>query len=184
MPIELLVLRATHILAGTFWVGAGVFSTLFLMPALATTGPATAGAVMQALERQRLFTAMPVAALLTIGSGLRLLWIAAAGAGGHYFHTRMGHAFTVSGGAAILAFVLAMFVVRPTMVQVGALAAKVAAAAPEPSAAGEARYDALGSRAVAERRLQVLRARGAWSSAVATLLLVASALGMAVARYL
>jgi uncharacterized membrane protein len=171
MPVELLALRAIHILAGTFWVGAGVFSSAFLVPALGRTGPATTASVMEALQRRQLFTAMPVAALLTIGSGVRMFWLVSGGSMEHYFHTRMGHAFAVSGVMAIIAFCLAMFISRPAMVRAGALAAQLAAASPEDRGAGE-------------RRVQALRARSSTVSMIAVILLVLGAAGMSVARYL
>lgn len=171
MPIELLVLRAIHILAGTFWVGAGVFSSAFLVPALASAGPATTAAVMERLQRRHLFTVMPVAALLTIGSGVRMFWLVSGDSMAHYFHTRMGHTFAVSGAMAIIAFCLAMFISRPAMVRAGALAAQLATMSAE-------------ERTMGERRVQALRARSSTVSMIAVILLVLGAAGMSVARYL
>lgn len=171
MPIELLVLRAVHILAGTFWVGAGIFSSAFLVPALASSGPATTASVMEALQRRHLFTVMPIAALLTIGSGVRMFWLVSGDSMEHYFHTKMGHAFAVSGAMAIVAFLLAMFISRPAMVKAAALSAQLAGASAEERAAGE-------------RRVAALRARGSTVSMIAVGLLVLGAAGMSVARYL
>ena len=72
MSTELVVLRLVHILGGIFWLGSGLFTTFFLIPALGRAGPAAAGPVMGALQQRRLFTVLPVVALLTILSGVRL----------------------------------------------------------------------------------------------------------------
>ena len=99
MTAELIVLRLVHVLGGVFWAGSAIFSWLFLAPALAGVGPA-AGQVMGALQRRGLFTALPVVALLTIGSGLRLMWIGSGGFGAAYFASGPGLTFALAGAAA------------------------------------------------------------------------------------
>ena len=51
MIAEILVLRLVHVLGGMFWVGSGLFSTFFLLPALAGAGPAAAGRPPSAASR-------------------------------------------------------------------------------------------------------------------------------------
>ena len=97
MTAEILVLRLVHILGGIFWVGSGLFTTFFLVPALASSGP-SAGPVMTALQRRHLFTALPVSALLTILSGLRLMWIGSAGFAPAYFASASGGGGAGGGG--------------------------------------------------------------------------------------
>ena len=104
MTAELLLLRLVHILGGIFWVGSGLFTTFFLIPALGRTGPAAAGPVMGALQQRRLFTVLPTVAVLTILSGIRLLQITSAGFSGAYLATLTGRTFLWSGLAAIAAF--------------------------------------------------------------------------------
>src|SRR5688572_115483 len=105
MNAELLVLRLVHIVGGIFWVGSGLFTSLFLLPALARSGPA-AGAVMAGLQRRRLFTALPAVAVLTMLSGLRLMWIVSAGFSASWLASATGGTYAASGAAAIVAFVL------------------------------------------------------------------------------
>src|SRR5262245_3589663 len=112
MAAEILVLRFVHILGGIFWLGSGLLVSFFLVPSLANAGP-VAGQVMGALQQRRLFTILPIVALLTILSGLRLIWIASAGFSASYFGTRTGMTFAIGGAAAILAFVLSLVVSRP-----------------------------------------------------------------------
>src|SRR5688572_4160460 len=122
MTAEILILRLVHILGGSFWVGSGLFTTFFLVPALASSGPA-AGQVMAALQRRHLFTALPVSALLTILSGLRLMWIGSAGFAPAYFASASGGTLAASRAAAIVAFLLALLVARPAAVRPAQLGA-------------------------------------------------------------
>jgi uncharacterized membrane protein len=167
---ELVALRLVHILGGIFWVGSALFSAFFLGPALGRVGPA-AGAVMGALQQRRLFTVLPVVAVLTILSGLRLLQIVSAGFAPAYMSSRTGQTYLWSGIAAIVAFLLSVFVVRPAAVRAGQLGATIPGLPEEQRA---------GSLAKAE----LLRRRSGVASVIAMVLLVGAAAGMAVARYL
>ncbi len=171
MSTELLVLRLVHILGGIFWLGSGLFTTFFLIPALGRVGPATAGPVMGALQQRRLFTVLPVVALLTILSGIRLFQIMSAGFSPAYIASRTGQTFLWSGIAAVAAFLLSLLVARPAMVRVGQLSAAMASL-PEEQRAGR----------LAE--VERLRRRSGLASVVAMVFLIGAAAGMAVARYL
>lgn len=171
MTAELVVLRLVHVLGGIFWLGSGLFTTFFLIPALGRVGPAAAGPVMGALQQRRLFTILPVVALLTILSGVRLFQIVSAGFAPAYISSRTGQTFLWSGIAAVAAFLLSLVVARPAMVRAGQLGAAMASL-PEEQRAGR----------LAE--LERLRRRSALASLVAMVLLTGAAAGMAVARYL
>lgn len=170
MPVELLILRAVHILCGIFWVGGGIYSSVFAVPAITKAGPA-AGPIIAELQRRKLFTILPLAALATMLSGIRLLWIVSDGFTGHYFHTMQGHTYAVAGAASIVGFVIALTISRPASVQLGALAGQMATLDGAP-------------RAAAEARIARLRRRANVSTVVAVGLLTLAALGMSVARYL
>ena len=124
MHAEILVLRLIHILSGIAWVGSGIFTSFFLVPALSSS-PAVMGQVMAALQRRRMFIILPTVATLTILSGLRLLWIASGGFAPSYFATGTGRTFALSGLAAIVAYVLAFGVARPLAVRMGAIAERL-----------------------------------------------------------
>ncbi|MBC8089827.1 MAG: hypothetical protein H7Z40_21410 [Phycisphaerae bacterium] len=165
---ELLVLRVVHILAGIFWLGAGLMTSLFLVPALSSAG-AAGGAVMQALRARGLMTWMPVAAGLTMFSGTRLFWIASGGALGAYAATPSGRVFALAGAASVAGFLIAMFVGRPAQQQAMQLQ--------------QSAVDHADKRKAIEQRIARLRRRGSLASLAGLLLLVASATGMSVARY-
>ena len=104
---EIVVLRLIHIVCGAVWVGAAVFSTFLLVPVLTTLG-AGAGPVMEGLRQRGMFFFMPTLALLTIASGLRLMWIVSSGFTSAYFGTASGMTYAASGVAAVVAFGLAL----------------------------------------------------------------------------
>ena len=171
MKAELLTLRMIHVLGGIFWVGSMIFTTFFLAPAIRSSPP-VAGQVMAGLQKRRLFLILPLVALLTIASGIRLLWIVSAGFSDSYLSTSMGRALSVGAAAAILAFLISIAVSRPGFVRVGKLAASLA------SATDEAGRQAISSE------MQRIGKRVAIANAIVAVLLLSTALLMATARYL
>jgi hypothetical protein len=119
-----------------------------------------------------MFVILPSLALLTILSGLRLMWIMSGGFSASYFAAPSGVAYAAAGASAIVVFILGVAVARPLAVRMGALAAE-AARAPDDAA-----------RATLSRQLAAARKTNAVIGAALTALLLASAAGMAVARYL
>src|SRR5687768_13138999 len=107
MRSEFLTLRLIHILGGIFWVGSLMYTSFFLVPVVRSS-PAVAGQVMAGLQRRRLFLILPIVALLTIVSGIRLLMIASGGFSDAYLSTAPGRAYSVGGVAAIVAFLLSL----------------------------------------------------------------------------
>jgi len=129
MRAEFLVLRLIHIIGGIVWVGSGVYTAFFLIPALAANRQLMP-AVMEGLQRRRMFIIVPTAGLLTILAGVRLLWIDSAGFAESYMQTGPGRTFSVGGTAAIIALLLQVFVSIPAGVKLGVIAAQLAASPP------------------------------------------------------
>jgi uncharacterized membrane protein len=159
--MELLVLRLVHILGGIWWVGAGLFTTFYVAPALKAAGPAAAGAVMGNMQKRHLFTVMPIVAILTMLSGLRLMMIVSAG-NADWFRHMPGHIYSVSGALAVIAFLASLLVARPAMLKAQKLA----------QSGGDS------------ATIQKLQQRGATVTMIAVVFLIIAAAGMAVARYL
>lgn len=170
MSMELIVLRLVHVLGGIFWVGGGIYSAVFVMPAIATAGPA-AGPIMAELHRRRLFTVLPIVAVLTMLSGVRLCWIVSGGFPASYFETAPGFTYAAAAAASLIGFLTAMFISRPASQRLGALGASLA------QLEGQA-------RAAAVTEIERLKPRAAVGTAAAVWLLTLSAVGMSVARYL
>ncbi len=171
MSAELIVLRLVHVLGGIFWVGSGLFTTFFLMPAVSAAGPA-AGPVMGGLQQRKLFTVLPIVALATVLSGLRLMWIASDGFRSSYFQSPSGATFAFAGAASLVAFVLSLAVARPMAVRSMQLAGELARTPEGPA------------RAPIAAELGRLRSRGATATLIGVTLLLIAAAGMAIARYL
>jgi uncharacterized membrane protein len=170
MTAELLILRLIHVLGAIFWVGSALFNTIFLLPALATVGPA-AGQIMGGLQRRRLFDILPIVGILTVLSGLRLMWITSTGFSDAYVASASGRTFMYSGGAAIVAVIIGLGFARPAAGRAARLGASLASAP-------EHERGALGAE------LARLRRRAGITSNIATALIVLAAAGMSVARYL
>jgi uncharacterized membrane protein len=170
MAAEILALRFVHVLSGTLWVGSAVFSSAFLFPAMQEAGPA-AGAVMAGMQKRKVMVYFPILAILTVLSGLRLIWIDSGGFNPSYFRTSMGMGLATGAAFALTAFVLGFVVGRPAMARAGAIAERM-------QTAPEAERPAMG------KELQALRARGAASMALVAGLLVLATIAMGVARYL
>jgi uncharacterized membrane protein len=171
MKAELLTLRVIHILGGIFWVGSLLYTTFFLVPVVRSS-PAVAGPVMAGLQKRRVFIILPVVALLTILSGVRLLWIVSAGFDDSYLSTSTGRAFSVGAGAAIVAFLLWVLVSRPGFVKVVKLGASLAAATDE------------ATRQPLMAEIQRINKRVATANAIVAVLLILTAVLMSTARYL
>ena len=167
----LILLRLSHILFGLLWVGMMAFTVIFLGPALRDAGPAAGQSVMAALQRRGLMLAMPLIALVTIISGIMLMYRLYPNMEA-FSATDMGQALMFGALAALTSFALGLVVMRPAMVKAGKLSQSLAAA---PTDAERAELGA---------RIQRLRARGSLTGWVAFALLLFAAGAMAVARYL
>ena len=100
------------------------------------------------------------------------MWITSGGFSASYFATTWGATYAASGAAAIVAFVLGMAVSRPLAVRLGALASQLASAADD------------ATRIAVTAELAAARRKNTSLTWLLGGLLIASASGMAVARYL
>jgi uncharacterized membrane protein len=170
MDILQILLRIIHIVGGVFWVGATIFTAAFLLPALREAGPDGAK-VMEGVARRKFMEIMPLVAILTMLSGLWMFYRASGGFNAGYFASRAGMGYSTGGALAIIAFLIGMTVVRPSMVKVTELA-RTAAQAP-----AEEKGRIMGA-------IGPLRARANKAGNIVATLLVFAAVAMAVARYL
>ena len=171
MDLLVIVLRFVHVVFGAIWVGMVVFATFFMMPAVQEAGPDGAK-VMAAIQRRGLMTVMPLLALGALISGIWLYIRAGAGMPAEFGRSPVGMAYGLGGLAGILAWVLGVAVLRPSMMKAMALGQSLG-----PSAGAEERQNVMGEA-------QRLRARAASASRATAYLLLFSVTAMAVARYL
>jgi uncharacterized membrane protein len=165
----LFVARILHVVLGVFWVGSVLFNTFLLMPAMGEAGPDGAK-VGAALMRRGFATLMPMVAALTLLSGLWLYW-RVVGFSGATMSSMRGLTFGLGGLSAIVAFIIGIAVVRPSMMRSMALAQAAAAAA-------ETERPALIASATA------LRMRGARLSTLVAYLLLFTTIAMSIGRYI
>lgn len=111
-----IVLRFVHVVFGALWVGMVAFVTFFLMPALQASGP-EGGKVMAAVNRRGFMTALPILAIGALISGFWLYYILGAGDPAAFGRSPRGMTLALGGLAALIAWVIGMTVVRPSMLK-------------------------------------------------------------------
>lgn len=170
MDTTMLVFRVLHVAAGVFWAGAIFYFVTLVSPAIRDVGP-DGGKVMQALIRRRQLDLLPALALVTILSGVGLLWRISGGFERVWFSAPTAHTLLLGTVASIVALGIGFFGMRPAALRVGPTM-QAAMQAPD----GPARDARLAEvRALQQRATRLGRG-------VAVLLAIA-VLTMAVARY-
>jgi hypothetical protein len=167
----MVVLRLVHVVCGALWVGMVFLSTFFLLPAVEEVGP-DGSKVMAAIQRRGVMIVIPVLAIGALVSGIWLYLRASAGMPAEFGRSPMGMAFGLGGLAAIVAWLLGMVVLRPSMTRAMALAQSLGS-----SISAEERQRVMGE-------VQRLRSRAAASGRLTAYLLLFALAAMAVARYL
>ncbi|MGD8322597.1 MAG: hypothetical protein PVJ02_19250 [Gemmatimonadota bacterium] len=137
-----LVIRVIHVLFGVFWAGATFFVALYLEPSVRETGQA-GGAVMGALTRRGYPKALSIIALLTVLTGLWLLWSVSGHFSGGYMGTPSGILLSSGMLAGLLALGVGVHMVKPVVNKLGAVAGRVAASGAPPSAEDQAEIQRL-----------------------------------------
>jgi len=168
VDIILIVLRLTHILAGIFWTGAAVLMTAFLLPTVRAMGAEGGKFIQYLLGKQRLSMYISLAAILCTLAGLALYWRVSGGLQLARMLTLSGLALTIGSAAGVLAAILGSVVTAPIATRMEALSKEIQSAGgpPKPEQMTEL------------QRLQVrLGQAGLWG----TILLVITAVGMAIA---
>jgi uncharacterized membrane protein len=165
-----IVLRLVHVALGVFWAGGVMFMNFIVGPALAASGP-EGMKVMGELNRRRYFDIMIVAGTLTILSGLDMMRRDSAGFSPGWFRTPAGMGYSTGMAAAVIAYVVALVAIRPTLKRMGAIGARMAQAGPD------------GQPALMAEMLQA-RGRLIAFGGVGAMFLLIAVLAMSVARYL
>jgi putative copper export protein len=167
----MVLLRLLHIVFGVFWAGAIFTMVLFVQPVVRAAGP-EGGRFMARMRERRFFDVLPVAAILTMLSGIELYRRLSAGFSPAWIRTPYGMSLTVGALAAVVAFIIGMFVMRRATLRVLDLAQEAQRAAEGPA------------RDAVTAQMDPLRTRAMISARVVAALLLVSVVTMAVARYL
>lgn len=171
MDALMIVLRLLHVVLGVFWAGALFFLAWFLIPSVRDAGPDGAK-VVQALQQRGFMNIVPAAALLTILSGVGLMWRVSAGFQPAWSRSPTGMALGIGAVAAIIGFGIGAGVMRPATLKAGALTQTLA------------QLTDASARATRTAEIQALRMRSARAARWVALFLMIAVATMAVARYL
>ncbi len=124
MEIAQIISRIVHIGFGVFWAGTIFFFAFLLEPAVRAAGP-EGGRVMQELMKRKFMNIVPIAALLTILSGLDMYWRFSGGMSGEWMATGYGISLTIGTVLSLVAFGIGIFLLRPTAMKTDRLAASM-----------------------------------------------------------
>jgi hypothetical protein len=166
-----LFVRILHVLCGALWVGAALFSSLFLIPATRDLGLDGVKVVL-ALKKRGVVAYFPIVSGLTVLSGFWLYWRFTAGFSAEVSRTHAGMAFGAGGTLGLLAFIIGGAIVSRHLVAATRLGDE-AAALPE----GREKADRLA-------RAGVLRTKSARAGQVAAVLVIGATILMTLARYI
>ena len=159
--MEFATLLLVHVFFGIVWAGGAIAAGFFIVPSVLEAGPA-GGAVMAGVMKRRFPILMSVSAGLVVLSGLRLYSLRFNAA---FLGTPEGIALTLGGVLGLGAFVLGVFVQRPTAQRLGELGAQISARGGPPTPEQAADMQALRSRLSRVARLT------AWHVVFASLLM-------------
>lgn len=167
MQALIVVLRLLHIVSGTVWVGAVVFTAYFLMPAVAAAGPG-GGAFMRELGKRKIPQFMMSLMAITVLSGVGLMGVIASRSDGTWFSSPMGRVISLGAAIALFASVYGAVVNRPTGMRMQQLGTEIQGGQPSPAQAAE---------------MQALQAKLARASQLVAVMLLLALAAMAVGRY-
>jgi len=169
--ITFLLIRVSHVLLAAIWLGAVVYTAVFVMPAVAESGPA-GGQVMGAIARRGLTAFLGVVAGLTIVSGVWLYWRFTGGFDPAVSASTGGMAFGIGGAAGILAGVVGGAVVGRSANELMASAGRMASVPEGPE------------RGALAQRMAALRQRMATGTYILIVLQVIAVALMAIGHYI
>jgi hypothetical protein len=100
-----LTLRVVHVLLAAVWIGATVFTSFLLMPAVEAAGPA-GGQVMIGLNRKGMSAFFGATGGITVLTGIYLFWRFTGGFDPEISGSHAGIAFSIGGLAGLLAVII------------------------------------------------------------------------------
>ncbi|MGB7876460.1 MAG: hypothetical protein WBL25_18925 [Anaerolineales bacterium] len=167
MNILMITLRLLHIIAGVFWVGAGLVMFFFIGPTLGATADAGQKFAQHLMLRTRFTAILTISAILTVLVGAILYWIDSDGFSSAWTHSGPGLGFGLGAGFGLLGLIFGIMVGNSN----SALAKLGLQIKGKPT---PEQMDQIGAL---RKRLSVVSPLNAYSLLIATLL-------MAIARYL
>jgi uncharacterized membrane protein len=165
-----IVFRFIHIFSAILWVGSAFAVFVFVEPTVAAFGPEGGKFVGYMVEKRKLPVVITSLSGLTVLGGAVLYLETSSGFDPDWLSSGPGIGFTIGSVAALAAFFLGLFQIKPTVKKMSALGAEIQ------SAGGPPQPEQL---ATMQRLTEHFRALGKWNL---VLILIAAAT-MATARY-
>ena len=128
----ILILRLLHITFGVFWTGSALVLALFVAPAIKASGPEGVKFMLQ-LGKTSYPVVVMVSAMITIVSGILLIWKLSGGFEPAWFHSSYARVLTAGSGLAFIAFIIGFTVNRPTVIRITKIGDAVARSAAPPT---------------------------------------------------
>ncbi len=165
----ILYLRIFHITFGVFWVGTVLNFALFIQPTIVKLGPDGAK-FLQQLGKSSFPKVMAITGLITIVTGIWIMWKLSAGFETGWFRSNYARILTTGGGISIIAFLIGFFVNRPSADRIGRIGDAIAKTGAPPTA------DQL-------NELNILRKRIFRATNIIAVMLTLAVISMAICRY-
>ena len=126
MATILIIARLFHIGGGIFWVGAVLTAVFFLEPTAKAMGADGSAFMGHLIRRRRLTSVMGAVAIMSIGAGAVLYWVISGGLRAAWLTSGPGMAYGVGGAAALVAFLIALVLLKPGYDRIAAIAEEAA----------------------------------------------------------
>jgi hypothetical protein len=133
MEFVLILLRFIHVVAGACWAGAAVAYFFFFAPTVKGLGPAGPKFMQDLVSKHRYPIFMNLTSLLTIAAGLGLFWLVSGALNTAWILSGPGLGFTIGSVAALVAFGIGFFGIRPRAQRLGKIGAAMATAGGPPT---------------------------------------------------
>jgi hypothetical protein len=155
--MEYLSLIFLHVAFGIFWAGAVAVLGFFILPSVLDAGPA-GGAVMAGVVKRKMPTALLIAGIVVVLSGVRLYMVRFSAS---WMTTGEGIVISLGALLGVAAFAMGVFIQRPTVDRIGKLAAGIAKAGGPPTSEQATEMKALQARLRTVARLTAWHILGA-----------------------
>jgi hypothetical protein len=141
-----IVLRILHIGSGVFWVGTAWFFFGWIEPTTKAIGPQAGPFMHHVVRNRRVVKFIVTAGAINVAVGLVLYWRASAGLNSAWIGSGTGIGFTIGGLAAIVAWVLGLTVIGPTVERLDEAGTAMATAGRPPTPDEVGRFHGLEAR--------------------------------------
>jgi uncharacterized membrane protein len=130
---SMLILRLVHIVSSVCWAGGGFIFFLFVEPTAKDLAPTGMQFVQHMVSKRRFSNFMVISSILTVLSGVLLIWQSAGGQWFSYVNTGPGLGFTLGSIVGIVVFFVGMFGVNPRAVKLSKIGQEIQSAGGPPT---------------------------------------------------